>query len=491
MVENKTVEPSSSMILSEQWGTWETDIKAGKLVKIPRSVCGSYRASSNQPRDWGNYKQAKQTLKEAGDRLKGLAFFMNSKHVFLDFDHVSERTESEKNAIHSLIKELYSLIDPEFIYTEVSQSGDGYHVIVSCHDIPETHKTRLKGEEIGDVELYTKKRFCALTFSPILDLDDKEYRKDDRRIISISFKKLVKLLNVKSEVEQSKAKANNTPISSSQNTNQADYNILDTIRKAKNSDKFFRLYDTGSLADYGGDASRAVFGFLHILAFYTQDYYKIDQIFRSSALGHTSGWLDEDREARGSKWNRLGQDTIRQALNNTTEYYKPPAQRLTERRLGQFEAIEGGEKLGKPEDTIYIENNPNSEWCPYIALVKKHFGEIRKCIFSGDCIVVNPEGDNQELPLLSTAVENWLRGQVEQFNAKAAKDEKLKATQVLPALTTYELKQKGELLVDIPEWDGVDRIADMASCLNLKEKSLEGECDTSVGGSGVEGKKHE
>ncbi|MDP9486108.1 MAG: hypothetical protein M3Q49_10050, partial [Actinomycetota bacterium] len=64
----------------------------------------------------------------------------------------------------------------------------------------------------------------------------------------------------------------------------SDEEVLEKARRARNGEKFARLYDDGDLSEYDGDHSSADLALVGRLAFYTQDPGQVDRLFRQSAL---------------------------------------------------------------------------------------------------------------------------------------------------------------------------------------------------------------
>jgi putative DNA primase/helicase len=72
-----------------------------------------------------------------------------------------------------------------------------------------------------------------------------------------------------------------------------DFDILSIARKAKNGDKFSKLFDEGDTSNYGSH-SEADQALCNILAFYTEgDFEKIDALFRKSKL-YREKWERDD-----------------------------------------------------------------------------------------------------------------------------------------------------------------------------------------------------
>ncbi len=94
-----------------------------------------------------------------------------------------------------------------------------------------------------------------------------------------------------------------------------DERVIELCRRAKNSDKFERLFDRGDASEYEHDDSRADQALVSVFAFYTQDPDQLDRLFRGSALYWPEKW------GKRSDYRRR---TIEKALGGLRETYAPP-----------------------------------------------------------------------------------------------------------------------------------------------------------------------
>ncbi len=96
-------------------------------------------------------------------------------------------------------------------------------------------------------------------------------------------------------------------------TSPTDEQIIDLCRRARNSDKFVRLFDRGDTSGYSLDDSRADLALVSIFVFYTQDRDQIDRLFRMSRLYREEKW------GRRPDYRRR---TIDKALSGVREVYR-------------------------------------------------------------------------------------------------------------------------------------------------------------------------
>ncbi len=130
------------------WVVWKLEERDGDLTKMPYIAGGVGRASSTDSLTWRSFEEAAQAL-ETG-RYSGVGFVFSSGDPFtgIDLDECRDPEAGE-------IKEWAEKIMEEFGgYAEVSQSGEGVHIIV-----------RGKGpnKKRGKVEAYSLERYFAMT----------------------------------------------------------------------------------------------------------------------------------------------------------------------------------------------------------------------------------------------------------------------------------------------------------------------------------------
>jgi len=97
----------------------------------------------------------------------------------------------------------------------------------------------------------------------------------------------------------------------------------------------------------------------------------------------------------------------------------------------------------------------------YISFFEKHLPTLKRCALTGECVILDNgvwQSATTTLPvLMSFAVDTGF----------------LKRSEIENHLSRYFLSKQPELLVDIPQWDGVDRIAQIAKAVTLKNASQE------------------
>lgn len=137
------------------WVLWRLEHRHGRATKIPYRTDGSgLRASSTDPETWSSHATAATRLERERDGYSGLGFVFSGSNdvVGVDLDHCFSEGVLEDWAAQVL---------EHFpgTYSEVSQSGEGLHIL--CRGaVPRSFRR-------GAVECYHSGRFFALTGNPI------------------------------------------------------------------------------------------------------------------------------------------------------------------------------------------------------------------------------------------------------------------------------------------------------------------------------------
>lgn len=276
--------------LLPNWICWkaEPDETRGKIKKIPINPKTGGGAMSNNPVTWCDFDTAVKEL----PKYSGIGFmFGNCEYFGVDIDGVHEELESclagnENNIISEFITTLES-------YAEISQSGNGIHIICKGH-LPK------RGRRKGNVEMYETGRFFVMTGNQI-----GEYSSVNDCTESI------KPLHEKYIGGGHEPKPVVRP---AVNLETAD-EIVKTAKKSKNGEKFSALYN-GDISGYSSQ-SEADLSLCNMLAFWTGcDVDKMDSIFRSSGLMRDK-W---DRQQSGTTYGAI---TISKAIAGCQTVYTP------------------------------------------------------------------------------------------------------------------------------------------------------------------------
>jgi len=284
----------------KQWVLWKLEKKDGKFTKVPYQT-NNNKADKTNPSEWTSFQIAIDTFTKSNGKFNGIGFVLteNDPYCFIDIDHcIDPKTKEINQWALDKIKRFNS-------YTEYSQSGLGFHVFVKGK-IPEHIKAgnkagkadKKKGFEIYDQAWYFCMSGNVLNGSSIIEERQTEIEQICNEIFG-------------------KTESKELPKREPSTSNLSDSEIINIIRKSKQSAKFSKLFDHGDCSDYlkpdgTPDQSSGDIALADILAFYTQDFDQIVSIMKQSAL------CDD-------KWDRVDYQrmTINKALGFTTEIYKP------------------------------------------------------------------------------------------------------------------------------------------------------------------------
>lgn len=252
-------------------------------TKIPINPFNGSGAKSNDSKTWSTFDIAFKNINRYN--CNGVGFMLGDGYFGIDLDHL------ENNQKNPLAIEFIYLIQS---YTEISQSGEGIHIICKG-TLPKGRRRK------NNIEMYDEKRFFALTGNVVDNLNT-----------IIEATGLVKPLYDKYLGEEEK------PLETlKNNVKQVDLEIdeiLEKVQFSKNANLFNDLYN-GIWEDKYPSQSEADMSFCSMLAFWTcKDKEKMDAIFRSSAL-----YRDKWDILRGEK--TYGEITIDNACKNCNIVY--------------------------------------------------------------------------------------------------------------------------------------------------------------------------
>ena len=260
---------------------WGTD-NNGKPTKNPFAANGGQTGTDDaHSNTWVTYDAAVGAVEK--HHAAGVGFKIPEGYFFLDIDH--------RELSDPLVQTLLTRFDS---YSERSISGGGIHIYGKCDFtklptyIDKKGKVRLDKQfyqknSTTDLELYVggiTNRFAVYTGNII---ENKPLRECTSAVLTTLDKNMRR---------KEKAK-----YSEKRDGDKADFDIVCSLRKQKNGDKFIKLYDEGDFSDYGSqsDADAALCA---LIAFRTgPDPDAIDTLFRGSALYRDKWERDDYREA--------------------------------------------------------------------------------------------------------------------------------------------------------------------------------------------------
>ncbi len=135
----------------QQWALWKAEVRPnGKINKPPCDSRGYYLKDWCNPENLLKFDDAVSLASSNPGIISGIGFVFtaNLGLVGIDFDSVIENGE--------ILSEYGEWIGTLRSYTEISYSGTGVHIIV---------KGALPGKSnrVGNVEMYSEKRFFVFT----------------------------------------------------------------------------------------------------------------------------------------------------------------------------------------------------------------------------------------------------------------------------------------------------------------------------------------
>lgn len=272
------------------WILWKIEKnEKDKDTKVLYSANYNGRASSTDPRTWSDFRKVWNKLQNHLDEYAGIGIVVSKEYrlIFIDIDHCVESGELSDTAA--------DIIDHcKDQYIEVSQSGAGIHII-ALGEIPKSYKNSQNG-----VEMYSEKRFCAMTGNALQASEPHE----DQAAIDYIYNTYKKPERAYFELQKA----------SSKHMLKDDSEVL---KRAMKHEKFSLLYrGQWELAGYPSQ-SEADLALCAMLAFWTdRDPDMMDRLFRSSGLYR-------------EKWERA--DIRRNTIERAREFIQESYSRYIER----------------------------------------------------------------------------------------------------------------------------------------------------------------
>lgn len=277
-----------------RWVLWKKAERDGKTTKIPINAKTGGGARSNDSSTWTTFENAKEKMRAYS--CDGLGFMLGNGYFGVDIDHALDNRE--------LIEEFVSSLRS---YTEISQSGEGIHIICSGV-LPAGNRRK------GNIEMYDDVRYFAMTGNVFEGM--REIRDGTEAVKPLFYKYLDPSKKEGAYVFKregdslSKAPAGRTFLS--------DEDVLAKALSSGNSVVFSALYH-GQWEGIYPSQSSADLAFCSLLAFWTnKDKAQMDRIFRSSKLMREK-WDSK----RGD--STYGGITIDKAIEGCKDAYQPSA----------------------------------------------------------------------------------------------------------------------------------------------------------------------
>ena len=283
------------------WVCWKAvpDESRGKIKKIPINPHTGGQAMSNNRDTWGSFDVALR----ASEGFSGLGFMFGECPYFgVDIDNIGEAIEAFRRGEGGIVSEFVNALKS---YTELSQSGNGIHIICKGSLPPQ-------GRRRGCVEMYESGRFFVMTGNAIGGFRSIS---DCTRTIKPLHRKYI--------------------------AGSGEKDIIQLASSAKNGAAFSALY-SGDTSGYTS-ASEADLALCSMLAFWCRcDAQLMDTLFRQSGLMREK-W---DRKQSGTTYGAI---TIGKAISGCSNVYEPkgthPVNASEKRRRYSFDDMGSAQRF--------------------------------------------------------------------------------------------------------------------------------------------------
>jgi hypothetical protein len=301
--------------LYRQWVGWTYEQKPGKAKpnKKPINPHTGQGADTTDPETWGTFEDAVRIKEEKG--LAGVGFVFSPAYEIVGFD-LDDCVDPNTGKIEPWAREVVRALDS---YTEFSPSRTGLHVHVRGK-LPITY------EHPDGIGIYSGGGYMTITGDTLFPGKGIEGRQ----------KELEKLYREHFRKNQNRAPASETPPAEPSMLD--DEEIVELACSSKAGPNFTALYDHGEtnryLKDGGtpGDRSRAHFGLLGHLTFYTHDPEQLERLMDASAFGKCERWRDEPnyrhRTINQAIVKARGKPSYRRRNRNASPEVKEMARRM-------------------------------------------------------------------------------------------------------------------------------------------------------------------
>ena len=288
-----------------------------KTTKLPIDAHTGYVASTTNEDTWCDFETAMKGYEYY--KTEGIGYVLGNGVVGIDIDHC--RNVNDKDKVISIVNKINS-------YTEISQSGDGIHILAKGN--LENGSRRGNG-----VEIYGEGRFFALTgklakVNGIIRNTLEERHEEVNALIKELFKdKIGKYVSCENSISRL-----------------SDNEVIEHAINSANGQIFKLLYD-GKWQGMYESQSNADLAFANYLAFWTnKDFYQMDRIFRQSGLYRekydrktrdtTYGALLLEEAIRATKDTYLGNDFINSSSSKQKKHYTLDDTGNAERLIDMF-----------------------------------------------------------------------------------------------------------------------------------------------------------
>lgn len=333
------------------WLNWKLEERKGRQTKVPYYYVDGHAkmASSTNSETWGRYYDVL-----AQNKNVGFVFRPDKLLCGIDLDKILV----DGTISHPKAHELAILIATANSYTEVSQSGNGLHIILAL-----SAPLDLVANRHENFEVYTEGRYFVFSARPFGD--EKPVRTvtpeemvEILKIIQYPWKKTESLPPTSAGRGSGGERLGDTPVDAppAKELQKPLPDIVSKMFAASNGPEIEALWN-GDTTKYAGDNSRADAALLAHLAFYTQkDPRAMESLWLRSPLGAREKTKDrKDYRVR----------SIASAIDHCSEVYTPPSTRsIPAKHPGTSEMTIDDPALGllyatKGKHKVYYKNMEN------------------------------------------------------------------------------------------------------------------------------------
>jgi primase-polymerase (primpol)-like protein len=145
-----------------QWVCWRLETRDGKPTKVPYTPGTERRASTTDLMTWATFEEALAAYKAGKPSYDGIGFVFCGADPFVGIDLDGCR-DAESGEVAPWAQSIISRVQEG--YLEASPSGMGIHIIVegTVRGGRTRKGVRLKGEIVGEIEMYGHGRFFTIT----------------------------------------------------------------------------------------------------------------------------------------------------------------------------------------------------------------------------------------------------------------------------------------------------------------------------------------
>jgi primase-polymerase (primpol)-like protein len=260
---NAAAVPTALRLVSG-WITWRIGERDGRPTKLPTNPHTGGNAQTNNPATWSTFEHV---VAVARARRQGIGFVFSPQNPFCGVD-LDDCRDPITGALAPWARSILGVLRS---YAEVSPSKTGVKVFLDAK------LTDGKGRRRGDVEIYSRERYFTVT---------------GWRLPGAPLEPQPRQVELDALVAQLFPPPTPRPVGAIRATTLVDDEILERARRARNGERFARLWSGEWQAAGYGSQSEADLALASMLSFWAGgDAARVDGLFRQSALCRGK-WLD-------------------------------------------------------------------------------------------------------------------------------------------------------------------------------------------------------